>query len=208
MHAFFTVADQPMLSVHPTTRLLAWLALLVGVQALSGTVLAAVFALLPLAGRRGLRRGAQLVWRARWLLASLLVILSWGVAGEPLWQGAGAPTFEGLREALTHFARLLLVLFVVAAFLEAMPLPDLLAATHVLLGPLRHCGVDTERGVVRLLLVLRYVETLPRPRDWRVLLKTPVAVAGERVEVDCQTLRWTDGVIGVGLVAALFCLFR
>ena len=196
-----------MLSVHPTTRLLVWLALLVGVQALSGVALAAVFALLPLAGRRGLRRGALLAWRARWLLVSLLVILSWGVAGEPLWQGALAPTIEGLREALTHFGRLLLVLFIVAAFLEAMPLPELLAATHVLLRPLRHLGVDPERGVVRLMLVLRYVETLPRPRDWRVLLKAPAPVVSERVEIDCQALRWSDGLIGVGLVAAAFCFF-
>ena len=196
-----------MLSVHPTTRLLVWLALLVGVQALSGVALAAAFALLPLAGRRGLRRGALLAWRARWLLVSLLVILSWGVAGEPLWQGALAPTIEGLREALTHFGRLLLVLFIVAAFLEAMPLPELLAATHVLLRPLRHLGVDPERGVVRLMLVLRYVETLPRPRDWRVLLKAPAPVVSERVEIDCQALRWSDGLIGVGLVAAAFCFF-
>ena len=196
-----------MLSVHPMSRLLVWLALLVGVQALSGVALAAAFALLPLAGRRGLRRGALLAWRARWLLVSLLVILSWGVAGEPLWQGALAPTIEGLREALTHFGRLLLVLFIVAAFLEAMPLPELLAATHVLLRPLRHLGVDPERGVVRLMLVLRYVETLPRPRDWRVLLKAPAPVVSERVEIDCQALRWTDGLIGALLVAAVFCFF-
>ena len=194
-----------MLSVHPTIRLLVWLALLVGVQALTGGALAAAFALLPLAGRRGLRRGALLAWRARWLLVSLLVILSWGVAGEPLWQGAAAPTFEGLREALTHFGRLLLVLFIVAAFLEAMPLPELLSATHVLLGPLRHLGVDSERGVVRLMLVLRYVETLPRPRDWRAVLEAPVSGVCERVEIDCQALCWTDGLIGVLLVAAAFC---
>ena len=193
-----------MFSVHPMSRLLVWLALLVGVQALSGVGLAAAFALLPLAGRRGLRRGALLAWRARWLLVSLLVILSWGVAGEPLWQGALTPTIEGLREALTHFGRLLLVLFIVAAFLEAMPLPDLLSATHVLLRPLRHLGVDPERGVVRLMLVLRYVETLPRPRDWRALLEAPVSVGCERLEIDCQALRWTDGVIGVLLVAAVF----
>ena len=195
-------------SVHPTIRLLAWLALLVGVQALSGVALAAAFALLPLAGRRGLRRGAQLVWRARWLLASLLIILSWGVAGEPLWQGAAAPTIEGLGAALTHFARLLLVLFVVAAFLESMPLPELLAATHILLAPLRRCGGGPDRAVVRLMLVLRYVETLPRPRDWRALLKAPVAITCECVEVDCPAWRWSDGLIGVGLVAAVFCFFR
>ena len=198
------------LTLHPTTRLLIWLALLVGVQSLNGGALAAAFALLPLAGRRVLRRGGGLAWRARWLLVSLLVILSWGVAGEPLWPGALAPTVEGLREALTHFGRLLLVLFAVAAFLEAMPLPDLLAATHVLLGPLRHLGLDPDRGVVRLMLVLRYVETLPRPRDWRALLKAPVTVVSECVEVDDQALQWTDYLVCVGVfvVAAVFYCLR
>ena len=192
------------LTLHPATRLLVWLALLVGVQALSGAALAAVFVTLPLCGVQVLRRGGRLIWRARWLLASLLLILSWGVAGEPLWPGALAPTVEGLREALTHFARLLLVLFAVAAFLEAMPLPDLLAATHALLRPLRHFGLDPERGVVRLMLVLRYVETLPRPSDWRALLKAPVTVVSERVEVDDEALRWFDYLVCVALVAAVF----
>ena len=196
------------LSFHPTTRLLVWLALLIGVQALSGAALASAFVLLPLGGARVLRRGARLIWRARWLLASLLLILSWGVAGEPLWPGALAPTVEGLREALTHFGRLLLVLFAVAAFLEAMPLPDLLAATHTLLGPLRHLGLDPDRGVVRLMLVLRYVETLPRPRDWRALLKVPVTAVSERVEVDHPALRWTDYLVCVALVAAVFYYLR
>ena len=196
------------LSFHPTTRLLVWLALLVAVQALSGATLAIAFAALPFFGWRVLRRGWRLVWRARWLLASLLLILSWGVAGEPLWPGALAPTVEGLHEALTHFGRLLLVLFAVAAFLEAMPLPDLLAATHALLAPLRHLGIDPGRGVVRLMLVLRYVETLPRPRDWRALLKAPVTVVSESVEVDDQALRWADYLVFAALVAAVFYCLR
>ena len=50
-----------MLSVHPMTRLLVWLALLVGVQALSGVALAAAFALLPLAILEGV-----VVFRAVW----------------------------------------------------------------------------------------------------------------------------------------------
>ena len=195
-------------SVHPTTRLLAWLTLLVAVQALSGAALAIAFAALPLCGWPALRRGWRLAWRARWLLASLLVIVSWGVAGEPLWPGDLAPTDEGLREALTHLGRLLLVLFAVAGLLETMPLPDLLSATRVLLGPLRRLGLDADRGVVRLMLVLRYVETLPRPRDWRVLLKAPLAFSCERVELDCQALRWIDYLLCVALVAAaiFYCL--
>lgn len=198
----------PILSVHPTTRLIVWLVLLVVVQCLSEPALLAAFLLLPLCGPRVLRRAWRLIWRARWLLASLCLIFAWGVAGEPLWQGLPAPTYEGLREALDHLGRLLLVLIAVAAFLEAMPLPDLLAATHTLLKPLRYFGLDPDRGVVRLMLVLRYVETLPRPRDWRALLDAPVSKVSERIEVDYQALRWTDYLLSVSLVAAasFYCL--
>lgn len=195
----------PSLSVHPTTRLVVCLALLIVVQALSGAALAAAFLALPLCGGRVLRRGWRLIWRARWLLVSLLVIFSWGVAGDPLWQGALAPTYEGGREALTHLGHLLLVLIGVAVFLEAMPLPDLLAATHVVLKPLRHFGLDPDRGVVRLMLVLRYVETLPRARDWRVLLDAPVSSVSERVEVRHLSLRWADYLVVTSLAAAALC---
>jgi energy-coupling factor transporter transmembrane protein EcfT len=198
----------PSLSVHPTTRLMVFLALLVGVQCLPGAALAAVFLLLPLCASRVRQRSWRLVWRARWLLASLLVVFSWGVAGEPLWQGAPAPTFEGLREAATHLGRLVLVLIGVAAFLEAMPLAELLAATHGLLKPLRYFGIDPARGVIRLMLVLRYVETMPRPRDWRSLLNAPLSNVTESVELGHQSLRWTDYLVGTALVAAaaVYCL--
>ncbi|MFZ4536759.1 hypothetical protein [Propionivibrio sp.] len=197
----------PSLSVHPTTRLIVWLLLLVAVQCLSGTALAAAFLLLPLLGSCVLRRGWHLIWRARWLLVSVLVIFSWGVAGEPLWKGAAAPTHEGLLEGLTHLGRLVLVLIAVATFLEAMPLPELLAATHALLKPLRRFGLDPDRGVVRLMLVLRYVEQLPRPRDWRTLLDAPASSESELVEVNHQPLRGLDYVVTLTLavVVTFFC---
>ena len=194
-------------SIHPATRLLFWMALLIAVQCLSGVALAAAFLALPCCGKPLLRRAARLVWRARWLLVSLLVIVSWGVAGDPLWPSDLAPTIEGCREALTHAGRLLLVLVGVAAFLEAMPVGDLLAATHVFLGPLRGFGIDADRAVVRLLLVLRYVEELPRPRDWRAVLDTPPVTRSERVEVSRSALCWTDYLLMLALLlaTAFFC---
>lgn len=197
----------PSLTVHPTTRLIVWLLLVLAVQCLSGIALIAAFLLLPLFGMRVVQRGGHLIWRARWLLASLLVIFSWGVAGEPLWNGALAPTQEGLLEALTHLGRLLLVLMAVAAFLEAMPLPDLLAATHALLKPLRRIGFDTDRGVVRLMLVLRYVESLPRPRDWRALLNAPASSESELVEVSHQPMRWLDFIVVLGFAGAVMFFY-
>jgi len=165
------------------------------------------FLLFPLFGAKVLRRGGQLIWRTRWLLLSLLIIFPWGIAGHPLWSGVGSPTHEGVLEALTHLGRLLLVLTTVAAFLETMPLPDLLAATHILLKPLRGFGLDPDRGVVRLMLVLRYVETLPRPRDWRSLLEAPSLNVSERVEVDDHPLRWSDYGLTLAFIVAMVVFY-
>ena len=195
----------PNLTIHPATRLVAWLMLLVAVQFLSGTMLALVCLMTPLFGKRVMRRGGRLVWRTRWLLLSLLLVFAWGTAGDPLWDSVFAPTHEGLQEALKHVGRMFLVLIAVAAFLVFMPLSDLLSATHAVLLPCRCLGIDSDRGVVRLMLVLRYVETLPRPRDWKSLLEAPELCTSEVVEIDHQTPGWSDGVIIVVLfgVAAL-----
>jgi hypothetical protein len=198
------------ISVHPVTRLLAWLVMLIVVQGLSGMYLLLACLMVPLSGKRMMQRGGRLIWRARWLLLSLLLVFAWGITGEPLWDGNMAPSREGIVEAMKYLGRLLLVLTMVAAFLEFMPLADLLAATHILLTPFRSLGVDSDRGVVRLMLVLRYVETLPRPRDWKSLLEIPESDSYdscEMIEIDHPGIRWTDGCIMVGLLGglALFC---
>lgn len=162
---------------------------------MSGVVLASAFLVVPMLGPRALRRSSRLIWRTRYLLVSLVAVFAWGVAGEPVWDGPLAPTREGLVVALTHLGRLILVLMAVGAFLETMPVPDLLAATHGLLSPLGRLGVDCDRGVVRLMLVLRYMESLPRPRDWRTLLDMPATGTTELVEVPHYDRGWVDYVV-------------
>ena len=193
--------------LHPATRLVVWLVLLIAVQLLSGRFLALVCLLAPVLGVRVMRRGGRLMWRARWLLFSLLAVFAWGTAGEALWNSGWAPTYEGVMEASKHLGRMLLVLMLVATFLEYMPLADLISATHALLLPFRRFGLDTTRGVVRLMLVLRYVETLPRPRDWKSLLEIPETATCEMIEIDHQAVRWVDGCVMAGLLVglALFC---
>ena len=185
-----------------------WLLLLLSIQTLDGWLLALAFPVLPLFGVTVLRRGGRLAWRARWLLLSLFVIFAWGIVGDPLWDGMGAPSLEGLSEALTHLGRLLLVLLAVAALLETMPMSELLTASQRLLAPLRHFGVDGERGMVRLMLVLRYVETLPRPRDWRQLLDAPSVKQSELIELNDQPLHLADTLVLMAastLAIGFFC---
>ena len=199
----------PSFDVHPSTRLVVWLLLLVSVQGMNEVVLGVVFVFLPVLPLRVLRRGGRLLWRTRWLLLSLFVIFSYGVAGEPLWIGATAPTLEGLSEAFIHLGRLILVLIVVAAFLEEMPIPDLLSATHTLFKPLRRIGIDPDRGIIRLMLVLRYVETLPRARDWKNLLDVPALNESEWVEIEHQRFRFRDIAITLtSAVATFFFVFN
>lgn len=192
--------------LHPATRLVVWLVLLIAVQLLSGRFLALVCLLAPVLGVRVMRRGGRLMWRARWLLFSLLAVFAWGTAGEALWNSGWAPTYEGVMEASKHLGRMLLVLMLVATFLEYMPLADLISATHALLLPFRRFGLDTTRGVVRLMLVLRYVETLPRPRDWKVLLDAPESSTSEIVEIEQRAAGWGDVFVMAGLVGGLLFL--
>ena len=192
--------------LHPATRLAVWLVLLIAVQLLSGRFLALVCLLAPVLGVRVMRRGGRLMWRARWLLFSLLAVFAWGTAGEALWNSGWAPTYEGVMEASKHLGRMLLVLMLVATFLEYMPLADLISATHALLLPFRRFGLDTTRGVVRLMLVLRYVETLPRPRDWKVLLDAPESSTSEIVEIEQRAAGWGDVFVMAGLVGGLLFL--
>ena len=154
-----------------------------------------------------MRRGWRLIWRARWLLLSMLVVFAWGTAGDTLWSSAWAPTHEGILEAIKHLGRMFLVLVFVAAFLEFMPLADLISASHALLLPFRRFGMDSTRGVVRLMLVLRYAETLPRPRDWKTLLEAPELCTSEVLEIDHQALGWGDVVVFAGLVGIGLVLF-
>ncbi len=193
--------------MHPSTRLVVWFLMLVLIQSLEGGLLAAALLLLPFCGGPALRCCWQLTWGARWLFLSLFVILAWAGAGDPAWDGPMAPSLEGLSDALAHIGRLLLVLMAVAVLRARMPLPDLLSGAHCLLEPLRRCGFDVDRGLVRLLLVLRYMETLPRARDWRLLLEVPEQAAGEVFELADRPLCRRDALTITVAVVSIVALF-
>lgn len=203
-----TASVAPLERLHPVTRLLGWLALLVLVQHFDGWLLSASFAIVPLLGPALRQRAWRLVIRARWLLASLFLVFAWGTAGDPLFETVFAPTVEGLQEAGRHLGRMLLVLIAVAAFLERMRRDDLLVAGHHLLYPLHRLGWRIERGALRMHLVLLYVETLPRPRDWRQLLRGADEIPGggvscEQVAFDRRPLAaidWACILLGGGLL--------
>lgn len=159
--------------LHPAHRLGCWLLVVAAIQCLQGMPLLLVLAATPLLGRASLVRWLRLLRRARWLLLTLLLVVAWGVAGEPVWEfGSGflpAPTHEGLGEASTQLGRLVLVLAAVAVLLETTPIDRLMSGVHVLLRPLRVFGLEVDRAVVRLSLALHYAEQMPAA-DWKGML--------------------------------------
>jgi len=194
--------------MHPVSSLMLWLLLLIVVQSLSGLYLLAVaLCLFGVFGRSVLPGWRRLLWGARWLLLSLFCILAWGDPGQPVWECALAPSHEGLMSALNHLGRLSVMLLWVAIVRQRMSVRDLLSAAYRLLAPLRRFGVDATPGIVRLLLVMRQLEAIPRLRDWRLLFDAGPAGPVEVFEIDNMAFSWRDYLILPAVAGGLVAVF-
>lgn len=198
----------PIFTLHPAYRLVCWGMLVIAVQCLSGPALLLTLLAMMAIGGETRRRWFLLLRRTRWLMLSLLVILGWSVAGEPLWTSSGlpSPSLEGLRDGLTQVGRLSLVLALVAALLAAMPIGQLIAGGRALFSPARHLGVDIDRAAVRLALVLHYAEQ-PSASDWRALLAPACPTGPAVVDLSLSRARTADwgAVLLVAVLTAFVC---
>ncbi|MDS4016012.1 MAG: hypothetical protein RKP46_16915 [Candidatus Accumulibacter sp.] len=193
---------------HPTTLLVVWFSLLLVGQSLAGWHILLTLLLLSACGAGVRQDWKRLAWGSRWLIVSLFAVFAWGEAGEAVCPSALAPTLEGLSLALTQVGRLLLVLMAVAILRYGMPLADLLRGLHGLLQPIRRWRIDTDRVVVRLILVLRQADQMPPSwRDWRSLLAPHEHVAGgEVIELADKPLSYRD-YLAILLVCGLVAVF-
>ena len=198
-------------SMHPAARLACWLTAILLGQGLAwptlGYALAAVMAGgVLIVGATAIREGMRLVWRVRWLMVALVLVFAWGVPGEPLGgDGRLSPTWEGLQLVALHLGRLILTLLLVGALLANLSREALSSALFAFVLPLRRVGVDCERGVVRMALVLRFVDGAG-VADWRLLLRED-GVPTEHAEltsvlVEHHPLRWGDWFV-LGACCAL-----
>ena len=193
--------------LHPVLRLYVWLVVVVSIQRLELAGLAIAGLLLPVLGVSTLLRGWRLVIRARWLLISLVLVYSWSIAGEGLWNGPMAPTYEGIVEALLQAGRLSLMMMIVAALLEAMSLSDWLLATHGILWPFRRLvNGSAERAIVRLMLVLRHLESMPKVTQWRELLKAPDDAVCETITVQRVAIGRMDWLVTIAVSVCVVSL--
>ncbi|PKO45092.1 MAG: hypothetical protein CVU29_09275 [Betaproteobacteria bacterium HGW-Betaproteobacteria-22] len=100
--------------------------------------------------------------RMRWLLVSILVIYAYLTPGEllPYLPMNYSPTYEGLAHGLLQIARLVVALAVLSILLASTKKEVLMSGLTMALRPLAALGFDVRRFSVRLLLTLKYVETL------------------------------------------------
>lgn len=167
--------------MHPTAALILWSSAVIAVQYLAYPPLAAFAVLL------GVLPGVLRVWlgfvyRARWLLLTLWLILAYNTPGEAYADLVWAPTYEGIAEASLHAVRLLVVLGCLSWLLVRLGRDGMLAGLWGALAPARACGLDSERLLVRLALVLERLQEQPEKGAWRRLLHTtPDFAAGSAV---------------------------
>ena len=179
--------------------------MLVGIQVLAAIPLAVLFcAVLVAFDARQRSRWLHLVRRSRWLVAVLALTFLLSTPGEaiaPGWPGS----WEGSLAALEHGLRFVVVLAALAWLLAGMPRASLIAGTHCLTAPLRALGMPTERLIVRLALVLEYVESSTPAADWRAFLEAETVPVSTPVRIEVPGFAVHD-MAACALALALFVL--
>lgn len=157
--------------MHPSCALLVCLTAIAVIQFLGHVGLGMVLLVLLLRFDLVFPRWWALLRRMRWLFLTVWLILSYGTAGEAIFDLAWLPTYEGIAEATLHVVRLALMLGCLAWLFTALGKNGLQVALVSLLRPLSIRGITTDRLVVRLSLVMENLrEELPKGA-WRRMLE-------------------------------------
>jgi energy-coupling factor transporter transmembrane protein EcfT len=187
--------------LHPGARILIWFMLAVFLQWAPPLLMLLAALVLLAAGARTRQHWWRLFLRTRLLLLALFLVFAYGVPGESLGGLNGLPSYAGLSEGLLHVLRLIVFLGTLSWLLAALSQQDLVGGLWFLLQPCRHLGLPVDKSVVRLSLVLEYMEHLPR-QNWRQWLVLPEATT-EVVSVRLCLPSWRARDAGVLLLAAL-----
>lgn len=155
------------------------------------------------------------LWRNRWLLTSLLVILSYGLPGEGIGKMDWTPSIQGVFEALIQCLRLITMLGILAILMSHFDHRSLLLGLYTLFKPLNAIGFPSQRSVVRLTLVLQQLnQSRGKESDWHVELLSifapPAEVCATEQSIEISTQAWQakDGVIvASGLLLFVLSVF-
>lgn len=184
--------------LHPSAALILWLLAVITTQYLgySGLALLALALLLAVPG--ALRAWGGYVRRARWLLLTLWLIFAWNVPGEAVGDIAWAPTYEGIAEASLHAVRLIMMLGLLAALFIALGRDALVSGLWGLSRLSGRFGIDGERLVVRLALVLERAQKSEKGAWRKVLTEQSLPAADGVMHVVLPAWRARDGIYLVG----------
>lgn len=176
--------------MHPSCALVVWLAAVLGVQFVGypGLLLLGSVALMspPFAGKRCL----GYVRRAKWLLLTLWLVLAYNTSGEAWHDQPWAPTYEGLAEANRQAVRLLVMLAWLAWLFVRLGREGLVSGLWGLIRPLQRMGLEVERLVVRLSLVLENLQTPTERGAWRSMLRLDAQLARGPSAVSLELAPW------------------
>lgn len=177
--------------MHPSCALIVWLAAVLGVQFVgyAGLALLVVAALVLAPAAAG--RCFGYVRRARWLLLTLWLILAYNTPGEAFRDLAWAPTYEGIAEANLQAARLIAMLACLAWLFVRLGREGMVSGLWGLLQPFRQAGLDIERLVVRLSLVLDNLQTPPEKGAWRHMLADDTPAIGGPAILHVDFVPWS-----------------
>jgi energy-coupling factor transporter transmembrane protein EcfT len=202
------------MALHPSTRILLGLSLVILSSALGFVSLAVVA--LSLASILWLL-GDSVAWRwisrARLLLVVPPLISGYTLAGDGVFPmlDIWSPTWQGLAHGALQSLRLLMAILALRLALRALSKEQLSEGLTGLLSPLSYVGADVPMLARRLGLTFNYLEQLDG-RTARELLRgtlTPQAMqfsAAEPALVRSSPLGLLDGALTVLTVAILFGL--
>ncbi|MDD5248592.1 MAG: CbiQ family ECF transporter T component [Rhodocyclaceae bacterium] len=193
---------------HPATLLLAWAgcALILPLLPLGVLALMLVPALLSalLVARR---RTVALLRRARWLLLSIALLFAFSTPGlavpGPL--GGLGLTQDGLALAAEQLSRLLLLLVTLAVLHEHLGTAGFVSGLYWLLGPLHGRRGLRERIVVRLMLVVEFVES-GSGAGWRHWLSEDGDSGPQSLSLAIRRPRWRDRLALLAVACAVVAL--
>lgn len=195
--------------VHPATRIFLCLCLLLVVPTLPAPALHGL-ALLALLSLPWLALARRYLWRTRWLLLMLLLILPWSTPGLYLWPHVWSPTREGALLALQQVQRCLLVLTALALALQGLDGAGRLRAFLGCLWPLARLGLPVERLAVRLVLTLTWLEQQPARRTWNQWLAAwhevvEQSLPPQTIEIELGRWHWQDALLMLAGIAGAGC---
>ena len=191
--------------MHPSCALIVWLAAVIGAQFVGYAGLALLAAVALLLAPRSVERWLAYVRRARWLLLTLWLILAYNAPGEAWLDKPWAPTYEGMEEASLQAVRLLVMLLWLAWLFVGQGREGLVSGLWGLLRPAQAFGLQTERLVVRLSLVLDNLQTPPEKGAWRHMLLADAHFVDGPATLGLVVVPWAprDTLVVLGCLAGL-----